>query len=295
MSFEMKYDRDGNPLKQPELEAVKDQPVTEAVSGLESTRDVLSQIDQETVSDEMSQPAESNESEAEVAQEIEEEFIKPQQVGAPHSKNKPVRNNLTILREKAEQAERRAQEAERLLQQYSSQKQQEYEQEDEPEDISLDEDSLVEGKHLAKVYKEVRQLKNQLKQYEQKSTVSAVELKLKAQYPDFDNVVSGENLANLKAAYPEIAQTINSSSDLYSKAVSAYTMIKKLGISEPVDVYSDDKARALKNAAKPRSMASISPQQGESPLSKANAFATDGTLSKDLKDQLWKEMNSFRR
>lgn len=281
MSFEMKYDRDGIALKQPELEAVKDQPVVvEAITGLESTREVLSHLEQEEVRDEVSQPEVEPEVEQQPTQELEE------------PKSAVKQSSWKILRDKAEQAERRAQEAERLLEQYSSQQQSVEEPE---EDLSMDEDSLVEGKHLAKVYKEVRQLKSQLKQYEQKSTVSAVELKLKAQYPDFDNIVSGENLANLKAAYPEIAHTINSSNDLYSKAVSAYTMIKKLGISEPVDVYSEDKARAQKNAAKPRSMASISPQQGDSPLTKANAFATDGSLSKDLKAQLWKEMNSYRR
>ncbi len=274
----MKYDRDGSPLKQPELEAIKDQPVTvEAITGLESTREVLSHLEEEADRDVSSHTQE----EPEVVQELEE----------PKSAIK--QSSWKILREKAERAEKRAEEAERLLE-LSSQKQQVYEPE-EDNDIAVDDDSLVEGKHLAKVYKEVNKLKSQLKQYEQKSTVSAVELKLKAQYPDFDNVVSGENLANLKAAYPEIAHTINSSNDLYSKAVSAYTMIKRLGISEPVDVYSEDKARAQKNAAKPRSMASISPQQGESPLSKANAFATDGSLSTDLKAQLWKEMNSYRR
>jgi hypothetical protein len=42
-------------------------------------------------------------------------------------------------------------------------------------------------------------------------------------------------------------------------------------------------------------MASISPQQGDSPLTKANAFATDGNFGDDMKKQLWKEMNSYRR
>ena len=276
----MKYDREGVPLKQPELEAVKDQPaVVEAITGLEATRDVLSHLEEE-VRDETSRTQE----EPEVEQVVEA----PKQA----VKSSAPQESWKILREKAEQSERRALEAERLLaESYTKEAEEAFED----NDLSVDDDSLVEGKHLAKVYKEVNKLKSQLKQYEQKSTVNTVEAKLKAQYPDFDNVVSSENLANLKAAYPEIAHTINSSNDLYSKAVSAYTMIKKLGISEPVDVYSGDKERAQKNAAKPRSMASISPQQGDSPLTKANAFATDGNLSDDMKKNLWKEMNSYRK
>jgi hypothetical protein len=41
-------------------------------------------------------------------------------------------------------------------------------------------------------------------------------------------------------------------------------------------------------------MASISPQQGDSPLTKANAFA-NGELTPELKAQLWKETNQYRR
>ena len=118
-------------------------------------------------------------------------------------------------------------------------------------------------------------------------------MRLKTQYPDFDNIVSRENLESLRLAYPEIAQTINSSSDLYSQAVSAYTMIKKLGIGVE-DSFIEEKAAIQRNAAKPKPLASINPQQGDSPLSKANAFATSGKLTDELKAQMLKEMNEFR-
>lgn len=278
MSFEMQYDREGMPLKQPQLAETRDE-----MSHVEQARDEVSQPEQ--------QLAETMEV---LDQEVREEIEEPKKFGAPSPKNTAHKNNFTILREKAEQAERRALQAEQLLQQYNSQPNQISESDDEDLSFSIDEDSLVEGKHLTKVEKKIHRLENQLKQYQQQATLNTAEAKLKAQYPDFDHVVSSENLANLKAAYPEIAHTINSSSDLYSKAVSAYTMIKKLGISEPVDEYKADKEAARKNAAKPRPMASISPQQGDSPLTKANAFAT-GELSPELKAQLWKETNQYRR
>jgi hypothetical protein len=46
---------------------------------------------------------------------------------------------------------------------------------------------------------------------------------------------------------------------------------------------------AHKNASKPKPLASVSPQQADSPLSKANAFA-NMPLSKEVKNQLHKEM-----
>jgi len=64
-------------------------------------------------------------------------------------------------------------------------------------------------------------------------------------------------------------------------------MVKKLGIYKP-DNYEKDRAHVATNANKPRSSASISPQQGDSPLSNANAFA-DG-LTPELKKKLYAEM-----
>ena len=54
-----------------------------------------------------------------------------------------------------------------------------------------------------------------------------------------------------------------------------------------------DKRKAQENSAKPRPMASVSPQQGESPLSHANAFANG--LTPELQKQLWKEMQDAKK
>lgn len=166
---------------------------------------------------------------------------------------------------------------------------------DEPEeDLSykVEDDALVEGKHLSKVDKKIKKLEQQLQQYQQQSVLSATEIRLKTQYADFDSVVSADNIQVLRTQYPELAESINSNQDIYSKAVSAYTMIKKLGIAQVPDTYIQDKIQAQKNAAKPRPLASVAPQQGDSPLSRANAFANG--LTPELQKQLLKEMNQFR-
>jgi len=262
MSFEIQYDRDGTVIKQAEpifQEEAAEQPIAAA---------------------------------PEVEQEVQEEVPQEPPVQEVQQSYKPApQESWKMLREKAERAERRAEELERMILESQSKKSPETEEE---LDLHLDPDSLAEGKHLSIVDKKIKRLEKQLKQYEQQSSLSATEIKLKTQYPDFDNVVSADNLNNLRSMYPEIAHTINSSSDLYSKAVAAYTMIKRLGISPQEDIYKQEKELAQRNAAKPKSLASISPQQGDSPLSKANAFA-NGTLTDELKAQMWKEMNQYRK
>lgn len=259
MSFEIKYNRDGEVIPQPE-------PVM-----------------QEQYTDTPVEAAPISNEELQQQEEVVQEQPAPVHKPAPQESWK-------TLREKAERAERRAAELERAL--LESQKESEYEDED--LDVKIDDDSLVEGKHLSKVSKKIQYLEKQLRQYEQQSTVSSTEVKLKQKYPDFDAIVSVENLDNLRNSYPEIAHTIDSSNDLYSKAVTAYTMIKRLGISPQEDLFKNEKEIAQKNAMKPKSLASISPQQGDSPMSKANAFA-NGTLTEEMKMQLRREMEQYRR
>jgi len=228
------------------------------------------------------------------AQEVEEEVIEQvepaKEVQKEASENE---KNIRVLRQKAERADRAERERDELMRKLQEMEtarnpQQTQAQSKPDEDYNIESDTLVEGKHLSKYDKKIRQLEDKLKGYEQQNNVTAAEVRLKNLYPDFDKVVSRDNIEQLKANYPELAETLNSSStDIYSKAVSAYTLIKKLGIS-PEDAYQQDKERAMKNAVKPRPLTSISPQQGDSPLSKANAFANG--LTDELKAQLRKEM-----
>lgn len=160
------------------------------------------------------------------------------------------------------------------------------------EDFNLDPDAIAEGKHISKVNNKIKKLEEQLKNYERQSHETITESKLKAKYSDFDKVVSRDNVEALRNSHPEIWQTINSTPDLYNKAVSAYTLIKELRLA-PDESYNPDKLALQKNVSKPRPLTSMSPQQGDTPLSRANAFSNG--LTEDLKDQLRKEMENARR
>lgn len=144
---------------------------------------------------------------------------------------------------------------------------------------------FIEGKHLKK---EIESVKAQLKLQEEHSRQSIDETRLKTKYNDFDKVVNADTIERLKEEDPEFAETIAySSSSLYSRGASTYRRIKELGIVKE-DEFVKEKELAQKNAAKPKNLNSVSPQQGDSPLSMANAFANG--LTADLKKQLWKEM-----
>lgn len=195
--------------------------------------------------------------------------------------------NWRAIREKERRLERERDEALRLAEELKSRAQKAPE---EPEELAIGNDDIVEGKHLSKVQKELRKIKEELNQYKQYTSQQTAETRLKSQYPDFDRVVNKDTIETLKYAYPELYNTLSSSTDVYSTGVSAYTLIKKFNIDQP---YAADAEKAEKNIVKPKPTNSISPQRGDNALSRANAFAEG--LTEDLKKQLVKEMNEYRR
>lgn len=236
-------------------------------------------------------------------EEVDEETTQPEQPGelqpdqaAPESETqeaKPEKDNENFrrLRDKSERAERERDEAVRILKEMYAKEEQKSEADE--DELRINDDDLVEGKHLSKFHKKIKRLEEQVKNYGRASDQINTETRLKSQYTDFDKVVNQDNIAALREQYPELADSVANTPNLYNKAVSAYTLIKKLGISAPDDHYESDRALAQKNASKPKPLASVNAQQGDSPLSRANAFANG--LTDELKVQLRKEMDESRK
>jgi hypothetical protein len=214
----------------------------------------------------------------------------PQEEHSPaeQSKAKPTpQESWKQLRERAERAERAERELERRLQEVE-QRQKELAKPKEP-DYEYGDDDLIEGKHLKK---EREAIKKELTSYQQRLEEMTTETRLKTNYPDFETVVSQDGIEKLRKLYPSIAASINSNPNLYEKAEAAYAAIKQLGLYENKE-FEKDKQKAQANMAKPRALGSISPQQGETPLQKANMFA-DG-LTPDLERKLRKEVEEAIR
>lgn len=201
-------------------------------------------------------------------------------------------HNMRVLRERAESVERDKNRLQQERDAYYTRLQELQNasaKTQESEDPSLAPDDLVEWKY---VQKELKKVKDEFNSYKQQSQASSAETRLKIQYPDFEHVVTSYNIDRLRNEYPELAATINTNNDVYTKAVAAYTMIKKLNLS-PSDDQLKTHARIQENNQKPRPTSTLSPQQGESPLQRANAFA--GGLTPELKAALLKEMNEARK
>lgn len=239
--------------------------------------------DQETIPS----PEESTEYHEEVHNEPEEEnddFIEE-----PIVKDKRNQSNVKMLREKAQRLERERDELLKhvLASQQPQQKQQNHKQEEPEEDFGFGDDDLIEGKHLRDIVKRQRELEKELRQYKQQSSQDTVEVKLKSKYPDFDKVVSPDNLSALREANPELAEVILSTGDVFKQASLAYQMVKQYGIyQEPV--YNPSKQAAIKNVVKPRPSGTLSPQKGASALSQATKFS--GPMTEEMRQQAYREM-----
>jgi len=215
--------------------------------------------------------------------------------------------NFRALREKSERLERDNAEYQRVFREMLAQQalhkpsvpvSQPILEED--EDAGVADDALVEGKVVNKAVKRLskalRQQQQELASYKKQSADILVESRVKAQYPDFDRVVTKDNIELLKMERPDLTYVLNNQTDAYSAAILVYDYIKTLNLNESTGAtsnYDQDKALVKKNMAKPRPMASLSPQQGDTPLSNANAFANG--LTDELKKSIWKEMQEIKK
>jgi hypothetical protein len=220
--------------------------------------------------------------------------ISQQQVDIEQSQQQPIKEvepdhkaSFRELREAKQRAERERDELLKIMQQQYQQQSVKQEPAKEEDDFDINPDDLVEGKHLKKYVAEVKKLKKELHQQHQQYQVTDQRSKLRNDFNDFDKVVNEESLAMLQSKFPAVYNTLNASSgSLYDTGASAYTMIKQLGVYKE-DTFEEDRKRVAMNAAKPKPLASLSPQKGDSPLSNANAFAQGFTP--DLAKQMWKE------
>jgi len=202
--------------------------------------------------------------------------------------------SIRAIRELKERAEWERDQALKLLQQNSefakayTKPQQSVPQE--PEEI-IDDSDVVQAKHVKKIMspllQELKAVKEELNNYRSQTKVSTDELRLKSAYPDFDRVVTVENVRQFAAAYPELAKSIDAGTDVYAKGSSVYTLIKQFGIGQDSQLQQQQEM-IQKNLAKPRPISSVSPQTGASPLTRANPFANG--MTKEVEDALRAEM-----
>jgi hypothetical protein len=294
MSFDMKYDKNFMPIRVPLKEFVEEKNTIEIPQQLVTTEP----ISQEPTIQEQEPIIQSQDialepvvtAQAQATQEIVEPEAEP-------VSTKP-KKSAESWRDLRKETLRLAKERDEALREISELKAarapvQEVKESYPVEENPINDGDLAEGRHLKELKKEINELKKELKQFHKYSNETNAEQRILQKYPDFYKVVSKDNALLLKELEPEMASVISKEPDIYSQSIAAYKAIKQFGIYREENVYEPEKTRALQNAAKPRPLASLSPQQGDSPLSHANAFA-DG-LTPELKKHLLKEMNEAIR
>lgn len=146
----------------------------------------------------------------------------------------------------------------------------------------MSDDEIAEIKHLRKLSRDQAKTRKELEEQKRLLLEQTTELRLKSKYPDFDDVVNSDAVAVLRNTYPEIAATINDSKDLYNRAVTAYTLIKRLN---PDAAMAQEQSRTLaKNSTKPRVANSVSPSNSDSPLNQAHSYAN--RMSRQQEEEL---------
>jgi len=229
---------------------------------------------------ELAQTLETPQQDGQIKQPVE------QSVPLETKEDSPQAVRFKTLREAREKAERERDELKRQLEAARAPKPEPIQQP--VQDYVLGEEEMVEGRHLSKYDRDIKALREELQRTRQEASIASVENKLKAQYNDFDSIVNKENLEVLQRIHPEIAATIQNSPDLYNKAVTAYTLLKRLGISGSV-AQKEQAAVAHNNATKPRPLASAAPEANtDSPLENANVFAT--ALTDERKREVFARM-----
>lgn len=175
-----------------------------------------------------------------------------------------MRENAERDRYRAQQAEQRLQELELLMKQKS-----------EPDD--LDSDDIADKRALKKLRDEQRRenerrdkqaadMEEQMKKLYQ----SSVQNEVYAMFPDYKNIVTEKNVAQLAQKEPEIFESLKDTKDLRSRLVAIYKNVKTHVNTKSYDALD---AKIAENKTKPRSAATVPVQESSSPLA---GFREDG-------------------
>ena len=115
---------------------------------------------------------------------------------------------------------------------------------------------------------------------------STVDERLSLRYPDFAEVVTEENIEQLRQTEPELAESLSHNPDPYKQAVAVYKVLKKAGVETvKAQENSKEKNKAIQNSQKPLSVNAVTKSSAI-----GNAHLFENGLTPELKKTLWKEM-----
>jgi hypothetical protein len=188
-------------------------------------------------------------------------------------------HNWREARRKMQELERRAEEQQELIARLQNQTTNNQEEDDL---AKLSDDDIITAKQARSLaQKMAREVAEDAIRERENATA---EERLKVKYPDYDDVVTKENIDLLKQQDPELAMSLYGlAHDPFNQAVAAYKMLKKTGIGDMAR-NQPQKAKVLENSRKPVSVQSVTKS---SAIGNAAQF---GAMTPELRRQLQKEM-----
>ncbi len=219
-------------------------------------------------------------------QEVTEESeVQEQAVEQQPEEQKPAettqQKNFRLARESAERekqerirAERERDEAFAILRDLERRAHEAKASETSPKDDYIDDDAK-------KLHKEIQQLKAMQERQQKQQYQDYVERKLRKEYPDFDELMTDENIAAFARSNPRRAAILQKEPDLYLQAGETIEGVREMLAKEAP--YSQDRAKLAQNAKKPKMGNPTPAQQSSSPLVN---LASNGRISASDLDRI---------
>lgn len=186
--------------------------------------------------------------------------------------------NMRTLRERAESEKKAREAAEKRIKELEAMQmnnQQQYAPSQPSADLNLglEDGDIIEYKHVKQLLQAERKRNDEhIARLNQQSEEQMAEQRLKAQYADFEQVLTKDNMETLRMIDPEAHASIVSNPTIYGKAKTAYNIIKRFGIVDNTTDYSAADRRAEQNRPKTKAAATMAPQTNDSPLSRTSDY-----------------------
>ena len=237
------------------------------------------------MSEEENQGVEENlEADAQATESNEHNDVSQEAQEAEQRKRNDAEYNWAEMRRKMQEKDQQIEELSRQFREYANRKPTE---EEVDELASLAEDDILtvaQAKKLAQ-----KMARNVAEDVIKQREAATMDERLQMKFPDYAEIVSKENIELLKQTEPELAQSLYHMPDPYSQAVAAYKLLKKIA-GKKEEKPSLEKKKAMENSEKPLSVNAVT---NKSAIGNAHLF--ENGLTKDLKQQLWKEMQQAMR
>lgn len=187
--------------------------------------------------------------------------------GGPHQKRKDEEKNWQEVRRKMREQQELIEQSQRKIAELTASK-----SPPEEENWGINDEDLAEGKHIKELKKELKTLRRELQSKEMETVQERVNLR----FPDYNSVVTQENIDILREKKPYLAKALSRFDNQYELAVEAYDLIKTYVVGQEPSMSLEAK-KAQENSMKPRSVQAVSKT---SSLAEANQFAEMDEKSK---------------